>query len=354
MSKNMLIMIMAAIVAVVAVGAVAITMLGGDDDSNEESYSYVVNLEVSEGNGKYTGYSAEGSTVKEILDGILGDEIRWRSNGNVQSYKGIENTSDESWIVFRWQSLNGWVPAEDRDLRDGVTLVLEYAEKTVKNGKTEYAQPAFSVSNEAYFFIQIPNMSELEAIAKDPNSKPDDKSDGKKMTTQERYNTLVGWFEKAGYTVSDIQEGFWIKGTGTNVNEALVDALHTCLFPSAEVEVIEGGGVIEYKFDGEAIHSHLSRSDMFGWFAGFFGWADTQLKNGDWTYWSQFSYNPNAKTLDDTRQWTYNDKTLGKYDMNKYKYFALVLQTTSEKQADDGVEMVMPTPSDIPAELLEG
>jgi len=91
--------------------------------------------------------------------------------------------------------------------------------------------------------------------------------------------------------------------------------------------------------------------DMFGWFTDFLGWADTQLNNGDWTYWSQYTYNPNAKTLDDTKQWTYNNLTHGKYDLGKYRYFGLVLQTTTEKQTGDGAEIVMQTPSEIPEGL---
>lgn len=351
MSKNLLIIILVAIVAAAGIGAAAVMMSsGGGNESVDDSYS--VTLQVAQENGTYKEYPAEGSSVTEILTSTLGDSIELKSNGNVQSYNGKENAGDESWIVFRWQSLKGWVPAKDSDLRDGTTLVLEYAKKTVKNGKTEYEQPKFSVSNVAYFFIQIPSMSEIEKNAKDPNSKVDDKSTGTKLTTAERFDILMDWLEKANLTIPDLEAGIWIKGEGTNVNEALADALQKCLFPDSVLEAEEVKGEMVYKLDGEIVHSHLISADMYGWFTNFFGWKDTQLKNGDWTYWSQFSYNPNAKTLDDTRQWTYNSLTLGKYDMGRYCYFALVLQTTSEKQADDGVEMVMPTPSDIPKDLL--
>lgn len=349
MNKNTLVIILIAVIAAVGAGAVFVMMSGGSSDVDDGTYS--ISLVVSQGDGTYKGYSAEGSSVKEVLQSTLGDSIVLKSNGNVQSYKGKENSDDRSWIVFRWQSLKGWVPAKDADLRDGSTLVLEYAEKVVENGSTGYVQPAFSISGEAYFFIQVPDLSEIEKVAKDPNSKPDDKSEGKRLTTSERFDIMMGWFEKAGLSTADIEEGFWIKGSGTNVNEALVNAVRDTLFPDAEVEVVGDKGVLDYRLDGQSVHSHLMSKDMYGWFTGFFGWADTQLKNGDWTYWSQFSYNPNAKSLDDTRQWTYNNLTLGKYDMGRYHYFALVLQTTSEKQADDGVEMVIPTPSTIPEGL---
>lgn len=351
MKKNTLIILMVAVVAVIGIAAAVMMMTGDGNDDTKDGKIYSVTLEVAQEDGAYKEYAATGMNVKDILTKTLGDDIVLKSNGNVQSYKNKENTVDESWIVFRWQSLKGWVPAKDTDLRDDSTLVLEYAKKITNNGKTEYVQPGFSISNEVYFFIQIPNMSEIEKIAKDPNSKPDDKSEGKKLTTSERYDVLMGWLEKAGLTKSDIEGGIWVKGSGTNANEALVNALKSTWFPSSEVEVIEDKGVLNYKLDGEIVHGHLMSKDMFGWFTDFLGWADTQLSNGDWTYWSQYTYNPNAKTLDDTKQWTYNNLTLGKYDLGKYRYFGLVLQTTTEKQTGDGAEIVMQTPSEIPEGL---
>ncbi len=350
MKKNVLIALMVAVVAIAGIAAAVVMMAGGDNDKGDGE-TYNITLQVARDDGSYDEYSVVGSNVKEILANTLGDSIVLKSNGNVQSYNGKENTDKESWIVFRWQSLKGWVPVKDTDLRDGTTLVLEYAEKTLKNNKIEYVQPKFSISNDAFFFIQIPNMSEIEKIAKDPSSKPDDKSEGVKLTTSQRFDNLMGWLEKASLTIPDMEKGIWIKGSGTNANEALVNALKNTLFPTSEVEVVEEKGVLVYKLDGEMVHGHLMSKDMFGWFTELFGWTDTQLKNGDWTYWSQYSYNPNAKTLDDTKQWTYNSLTLGKYDLGKYRYFALVLQTTTEKQTDGGAEIVMPTPSEIPGDL---
>ena len=186
MKKNTLIILMVAVVAVIGIAAAVMMMTGDGNDDTKDGKIYSVTLEVAQEDGAYKEYAATGMNVKDILTKTLGDDIVLKSNGNVQSYKNKENSIDESWIVFRWQSLKGWVPAKDTDLRDDSTLVLEYAKKTTNNGKTEYVQPKFSISNEVYFFIQIPNMSEIEKIAKDPNSKPDDKSEGKKLTTSER------------------------------------------------------------------------------------------------------------------------------------------------------------------------
>ena len=351
MSKNILAIILVAVVALSAVGTTVVIMAGGGNNGSEESDSYSIRLEVSQGDGTYKEYDASGSTVKEILQTVLGDDIVIKSNGNVHSYNGVVNTDDRSWIVFRWQSLKGWVPAKDSDLRDGSTLVLEFAEKVVSNNKVEYVQPQFSVITEVYFFLQIPSMSEIESIAKSGDSVPDDKSEGTKLTASERFDKLMAWMERAGLDIPAMEAGIWIKGSGTNVNEALADAVHTCLFPSMEADSKEVKGVMEYYLDGEVVHSHLTRTDQYGWFTGFLGWADTKLSNGDWTYWSQFTYNPNAKTMDDTRQWTYDTLCLGMYDMSKYHYYALILQTTTVQESEEGMEVNIPTPADIPEGL---
>ena len=348
MSKNILILIIAAIVVAGGAGAAVVMMNGGGGGDSDGDDGYSVKLQVSQGDDTYKEYAVSGSTVNEILKAALGDSVKIKSNGNVQSCNGIENTDDKSWIVFRWQSLKGWVPAKDADLRDGCTLVLEFAEKIVGDKSVEYKPPSFSISSEVYFFIQIPSMSEIETVANSGDSTPDDKSEGTKLTAAQRYQILLDWLEKANIDQASIQEGFWIKGSGTNVNEALADALHTCLFPTAVLGGGESKGVMEYTIDGDVVHSHLTKQDQYGWFVSFFGWSDTKLKNGDWTYWSQFAYNPNAGTLDDTRQWSYNTLSLGMHDMSKYRYFALVLQTTTEKQADEGVEIDIPTPDTIP------
>ena len=204
MKKNTLIILMVAVVAVIGIAAAVMMMTGDGNDDTKDGKIYSVTLEVAQEDGAYKEYAATGMNVKDILTKTLGDDIVLKSNGNVQSYKNKENTIDESWIVFRWQSLKGWVPAKDTDLRDDSTLVLEYTKKITNNGKTEYVQPGFSISNEVYFFIQIPNMSEIEKIAKDPNSKSDDKSEGKVPLVrggggrgQRRSQLQIGWRDRS-------------------------------------------------------------------------------------------------------------------------------------------------------------
>ena len=154
MSKNILIMIIAAVVVAAGAGATVVLMSGGGNDSGGDD-GYNIKLEVSQGDSTYKEYSVTGSTVTEILQNALGESIKLKSNGNVQSYNSQENTDTHSWIVFRWQSLKGWVPAKDSDLRDDTTLVLEFAEKIVGEKSVEYKQPAFSISSTVYFFIQF-------------------------------------------------------------------------------------------------------------------------------------------------------------------------------------------------------
>ena len=125
-------------------------------------------------------------------------------------------------------------------------------------------------------------------MAKDPDSKPDDEKSGTMISTAKRFEIMMAWFEEAGLTIEDVETGFWIKGTGANVNEAMADAVRDTLYPSAELEFVSDKNIVSCLLDGQVIHSYMTDESQFGWFTGFFGWADTQLKNGDWV--STLSY----------------------------------------------------------------
>jgi len=93
---------------------------------------------------------------------------------------------------------------------------------------------------------------------------------------------------------------------------------------------------------------YLSRIDMFGWFLSFLGWSDTPRGDEKWTFWTQYSYNPDAETDDDVAYWDFNQWSFGMYDISKYHYFALVLRTSESS----GESIDLPTPSEIPESLL--
>lgn len=318
-----------------------------DHGGGHRSETYAVNLNVCE-DGCYTAHPAEGSNLRQVLEDALGEDVVVLGNGNVSSYKGVGNTQDASWVVFRWNGMGGWSAYAGERLHNGMELVLQLSTRTVSDGGTAYDPPTLEIVKDAYFYIQIPSLEEIESVASS-GARPDANSGG--LTAMERFGLLLGWLERAGLDADSVEGGFWIKGTGSTANEALADAVQSCMYPGSTISKAEDRGVIEYYLDGELVHSHLVKERMYGWFVTFLGWTDTSLANGDWTYWSQFSYNPNAGALDDARQWTYNTLSLGLHDLSRYSYFALVLQTTSEMDADQGLWTRIPVPSEIPEAL---
>lgn len=341
-----------AIVATVAVAGVGVSVFMNNDGGSAERPTYNADVNVKIGD-EYKSFSGTGKTVKEILESALGDDVKVGANGNVSSYKEQKNDSDHSWVVFRYQTPKGWVNATDDNLAEGATLALEFSEKVVEGGKTTYKVPTLEVKKTVWFFIQIPALDDIKECVESGSFKVREDSNGNPLkSVEDCYNELKGWTVNAGLNNNDLKNGFWIKGTGSYMNEALANGLHDTFFSGETMTVEDDGVTIDYCINGDVMHSSLKKSDLYGWFVDFLGWGDTQLNNGDWTYWSQYTYNPNAKTLDDARQWEYDQWALGFYDMDLYKYVALVLQTTPQKDGGDfDVDVPIPTPSAIPEEL---
>ncbi len=315
------VLVVAAVVIVAAVAAVFLAQSGEQKaPTNEGPTAEVL---VTEGDF-YVTFEGQGDTVQKVLQDALGEDVVFSEDGTIQSYKGTPNADDHRWTVYRWKTPEGWVDAGDTVI-EGMTFSLDYSEP----GQV----PGYDVYKEAYFFIQVPSTEDLATSLSGE--------------VRDNYDKLSEWLDLAGMTVEDIEEGFWIKGQGRCVNEALADAVHVCMYPTLMYERVEDSDSVDYYLDGNVFHSHGIRADMYGWFLDFLGWSDVDLHNGDFTYWSQYSYNPNAPTLDDGRQWTFDDWALGMYDMDRYRYFGLVLQTTQE----DGTSKVLPTPDTIPEGL---
>ncbi len=293
-------------------------------------------VRVKEGS-TYATYEGRGDSIQSIVKNALKDDVEFSNNGNVKGFRGQANDSNHSWVVFRWKAPETWVYASDTDMADGMTLALEFSEKRGSASGTDYSVPDLMVEQVAYFFFQIPDIDEIRASTH--------------KEVKEKLVALDRWLTKAGLTDEDVREGFWIKGTGTNACDALADAVRDYIFPDSELEMLTDPAwdYRIYTLDGEkGYYQHGVRPSSFGWFNEFLGWSDTDIGDKKWTYWSQYTYNPNAKTLDDTRQWDYNQTTFGMYDMEKYRYYAVVLQTTTK----DGVSIDIPTPSDIPGSML--
>ena len=338
MDKKTLMIVCLAAVVVAAAAAAVVLMSGGSQDSHSGDKVYAADVRVQEGAG-YAEYSGEGKTYQEILKDALGSDIVISNNGNVQSYKGKTNAGDHSWAVFRWKAPEKWENASNKDLADGMTLALEYSVRTTVSGVTEYSKPDLTIEQEVYFYIQIPELDEIR--------------NSTLKSVQEKLKELDFWLQKSGFSDDDMKKGFWTKGKGANSNEALANAVHDYMFKGSDLKLLTDPAwdYRAYTLDGaEGYYQYGIRPDTFGWFNTFLGWEDLDIGTQRWTYWSQGCYNPNAKSLDIPEEWQYNQKTLGQYDMETYRYYAIILQSTSQDEADnENVMSKVPTPSTIPA-----
>lgn len=326
----------AALIAVaVIVVAVAVTALPGDSEKSDSSITVTgtVYLVSDTGTEKHEG---RGDSVKEILSSALSDhDLVLKTNGNISSVDSVENSKTRSWTVFRWSSYynsatgGAWLEYSSQTVFDGMILCVSLSEKaTAEDGTVSYEAPDIEVSVKVYFYIRI----------------------------TEQLNS-TDWLKSLPLTESQKKEGMWIAGYGSTANEALADAMLTTFFPDSmrtvETGDTEKGAFIDYVVDGkEGFFKYGTSSDMYGWFLSFMGWSDTKSSDeggeyGTWTYWAQYTYNPSAKSDDDAAYWDYNQLSFGMYDITKYRYFGLVLCTTTT----DGVDADIPTPSEIPEGL---
>lgn len=321
--KNALAVVVAVAIIVIAAAAVVLTMGGGSDDGGEQtsgSVSATVYLDMGDSVAEYDG---TGSSVVDIVTDALGDDhdVVFRSNGTLYSVDGQTNGDGRYWTVFRWASPGGWSVFSESSSAyvDGMSIAVRCSERvTNDDGTYTYSAPDIDVEYEVWYFLQV-----REGITND-------------------------WIYSLGVSHSILEEGFWISGTGSTNNEALADAVISTFFSDSDVQVVtsstDEGDSITYLVDGEVMFSYGTRSDMYGWFLEFLGHSDEAVGSDSWRYWTQFSYNPDAETLDDTDQWNYNNLSFGMYDISRYHYFGLVLKTSAmEDQFID-----ISTPSDIP------
>ncbi|WP_400204405.1 hypothetical protein [Candidatus Methanomassiliicoccus intestinalis] len=318
MNKKSIIAIVVIILAVAAV-AVAVFALqdssGSDGDGMKEVNAtiYIDSLGAEESS---TGF---GNTIASLLASAFPNrDIKYSSNGSIASVDGVANTDKNTWAIFKWASPDGWEVLSSSanskiKLPDGVSLALHYAEKTKNDqGKIVYTAPDIDVEYKVYFFLQFKEGYDANDIILNI------------LTEQER------------------KDGFWIEGTGEDVIECLSDAVYTYL--------LHGDYTDEEK---KEILSYDERRESYGWLNKFLGWEDKRISTsggefGTWTYWSQYTYDHDAKTLDDASEWNYNQLSIGQYDITEDHYFALILQTTTVET----VNIPIPTtPADIPAGL---
>ena len=322
-----------ALAAILVCTAAAVIALGGDgrDDAEAKVVDATVWLD---GGGEPEKLEGSGATMSEILESALsGHDVVTRSNGNIASIDGRENVPRQSsWAVFVWSSPGGWTEYKGSDLVDGMTLAVRYSDRVVdEDGTVSYEKPDIPVKYKVYYFIKV-----------------------------QEGGDSTDWLRRMPLSEDVKQEGFWISGEGTNNNEALADAVSK-LYGVDAVKVdgttespVEGSeskpriSYTEYVVEGRPdFFKYGTSQDMYGWFLMFLGQKDTKNPDGSYTYWTQFSYNPAAKSLDDPDCWDYNDWSFGLYDISKYRYFGLVLKSGMEDDRSGDLG----TPSEIPEGL---
>ena len=365
-SKTSLVAAIVVVVAVVVIAAAVIIVSGDDDDSDDDSGSssssssssssdddssssssgssdddsgtsdddsgeYTVTVWFVDANENQESAEGTGDTLAELLESAasaLGLVLAFDDDGEVRSVDGEAADDGYAWTIQKWASPTGWavISPTISSLWDGMTLAVCYSEEGVDDsGDTTYSTPDIEVEYKVYFYFMI---------------------------LEEQNST--DWLADLPLTDDEKTEGLWLAGTGSTNNEALADAVISAFYPDSEVEVISGdtgtgtrSTYIEYIVDGETFFQYGTSSDMYGWFLEFLGWSDTERDGGAWTYWVQYSYNPDASTLDDAANWDYNSWSWGLYDISLYHYMSVVLRTTLVE--DTYTEI--PTPSTIPAGL---
>lgn len=364
MNSKTIVAIATVAVVMAASAAVYIVTVGNDGTSSNtppEGYEAMVWLDYNganpvEGRTLYASSGAllssegVGKTIKDLIQNAFPNHsIIFSANGNIMSVDGIANTSNKAWTVFKWMSPSGWTVFSDKpeNYIDGMNIAVCYAERTTIEGVVVYspsdALKDVEIGYTVFFFIQF---KELDLIAQ-----------------TEWMERIV---ENGSTTEEEMKQGMWIAGTGKNNNEALANAVLKRFFSGYEwrtefnnegasinylvtVEIEGSGGSVEQEREG--LFEYGLRIDMYGWLLSFFGFSDTLVGDGgeygEWTYWSQYIYHPEAPTLNDPNHWNYNHLAFGLFDITEYRYFALVLQTTGSSE-DDDYFIPLPTPSTIP------
>lgn len=338
MNSKVIVLIAALLIVIAGVGVVVFSNTNNNNDDNKESVPITeptegIKVWLDDGNGNEKMYSGEGLRYKLVIEDALSSKnIVFSSNWNVESVGGVTNTSDHYWVVFEWSSTDGWVIVSDLSKRcgEGITLDLRYAEKITDNGKTTYSEPTIEVEYDVYFYLRIPDLNILDSM------------------NHTYYVDLCEFLNDMTVTESEIEQGIWIKGTGKTTNDALADAVIGLMSDNLSVNVTNEATSCKYTVNGETLFSFSTRESDYGWFLSFLGWSDLLNGSGTYTYWTQNVYDKDAESLNDVDSWGYNDYSFGRYNIVEYKYFALILTSTT---VDDVNMIYNTTPSEIPEGL---
>lgn len=209
---------------------------------------------------------------------------------NIKSVDGVKNTNELGWRIFQWLpdgnkdwGMQTFQERSDDKLRTGCTLCVTRSSVTMVDNYPVYSVPDFEPKSTGYVFIRFAN-----------GFNPDEGSLQDVFTPEIR------------------QEGFWIKGEGSNMGEVLVDAVERN-WPG-QIEVIDGS---------------VEGAELASWIVSLFGLETIKMGDGAYAYWSQWTWQDH--------KWGYNDWTLGYYDPAVYRYVECIYLISSVDPYDGSI-----------------
>ncbi|MBO4797590.1 MAG: hypothetical protein J5494_02290, partial [Candidatus Methanomethylophilaceae archaeon] len=251
-------------------------------DDSSGAISDGVRVFILNEDGTYSESSVDGvQTVKGAVEKAMEDQGRAMemnlTKTNILSVDGRRAPADSYWRVFQWlpAGTSGWgVQAfnanSDGRMASGASYCVTISEIRSVNGTNVYTVPDFEPVSEGYVFIRFAN-----------GFSPDNEHVQKVFTPQIR------------------EEGFWLKGKGSNLGAVLRDAIESN-WPG-EIDTYSGSS---------------GGTDVADWISTLFGLGNERIGDSSWAYWSQWCWTDH--------KWSYNDWTLGYYDPAVYPYLECI------------------------------
>lgn len=275
--------VLLALFLAVAVSATAAAVLESSDDSSALICSDVRVYILDEDGGYTLSTVGDVQTVKAAVTKAMEDQGRTmklnNTMTNIVSVDGRSPSGDsEFWRVFQWlpAGTSGWGvqafnASSDEKMASGTTYCVTLSSMSHVNGSIVYSVPDFEPKSTGYVFIRFAN-----------GYSPD--------------NEHV----KSVFTSEIREQGFWLKGEGSNLGEVLTDAIESNWPGEISTYTGDAGG----------------GTDVSSWIDKLFGLGNENLGDSVWAYWSQWTW------VD--HKWTYNKWTLGYYDPAVYPYLECI------------------------------
>ena len=260
-----------------------------------------------------------GSTLTDIMTSAFGSSTEYTlellPTGAVRSVNGVIPDEGKTWVIFQWQPPSGWVytapnPTADAFIAENTSYLIAMTGSHTVSGTTVYDVPEIDGPiSEALFFI---------------------KCDASKYGIKAEQ---LGEGARGTELLSMLSDGFWMKGSGSSVSDAFIDACRTTFewdppesgegsvilrVPASRCGSLSGDQCIGLEIgSGEG-------STIAGWLGIFLGLRDVSVNAFSYLYWNQYSWS------DSDYKWGFNGYCLGYYDPAVTKYTAMIYYLSSE------------------------